>query len=152
MSHYGIVATHWNASLGEIDEVQLHKVVRRGQARFGLSPGEPTWCSDVAHLIDAGHTVWVVVTDRHGKYTNTERVGVDTDEGGRRRLYSRAKDGTTTSALADLPRYIRPDDPLPDSARALLARAKQSAPDWFPTLTHRMDEEPARGGRAEEED
>jgi hypothetical protein len=152
MSHYGIVATHWNANLGEIDEVQLHRIVRRGAGRFGLSPGEPTWCSDVAHLIDAGHTVWVVVTEAHGKYTNTQRVGVDTDEGGRRRLYSRARDGTPTSALADLPRYIRPDDPLPESAKALLAKARHGATDGVPTLTHWVDEEPARGGRSGERD
>lgn len=134
MSHYGILATHWNVNLGEIDEVQLHKVVRRGRGKFGLAPGELVWCSDVANLIESGHTVWVIVSDGD-RYRNTDRVRVSTREGGRRSLFSCRDDGTPTSAFTDLPRYIRPDDPLPDSAKELLAQARHGVPAEYPTLT-----------------
>jgi hypothetical protein len=139
MSHYGIIATHWNVNLGEIDEVQLHKVVQRGQGKFALAPGELAWCSDVASLIDGGDTVWVIVSDGLGKYKNTDHVRVNTRDGGRRSLYSCTKDGTPTSALTDLPRYIRPDDPLPTSAKELLAKARNIGSDPYPTLTQQVD-------------
>jgi hypothetical protein len=139
MSHYGISATHWNVNLGEIDEVQLHKVVQQGQGVFALSHGELAWCADIAGLIDGGHKVWVIVSDGRGKYRNTDRIGVKTKDGGRRCLYSRGQDGMPSSALADLPRYLRPDDPLPQSARELLARRRNSAPGEYPELTQRCD-------------
>ena len=138
MSHYGIIATHWNVSLGEIDEVQLHKVAQRGRGNFALAPGELAWCSDLANLIEAGHTVWVIVSDR-GMYKNTDHVRVDTKDGGRKCLYSCTNDGIPTSALTDLPRYIRPDDPLPKAAKELLVRAKHDAAGPYPTLTQRAD-------------
>lgn len=140
MSHYGILATHWNVGLGGIDEVELHKVVQKEQGRFGLSPGELAWCSEVADLIEAGHTVWVIVADAKGKYRNTDRVRIDTKGGGRKSLYSCAEDGTPTSALTDLPRYIRPDDPLSSGAKQVLAKAKGGAADDYPTLTRRAGE------------
>jgi hypothetical protein len=140
MSHYGILATHWNVSFGDIDEVQLHKIVSKGGGRFGLSPAELVWCTDVANLIDAGHTVWVIVAEAQGKYRNTDRVQVDTKDGGRKSLYSCAEDGTPTSALTNLPRYIRPDDPLSDSARELLAKAKHGVAGQYPILTQRAEQ------------
>ncbi len=139
MSHYGILATHWNVSVGEIDEVELRKVVQKEQGRFGLSPGELAWCADVANLIDAGHTVWVIVADAKGRYRNTDRVRVEVKDGGRKSLYSCAEDGTPTSALTDLPRYIRPDDPLSPGAKAVLVGAKGAAADPYPTLTQRAE-------------
>jgi hypothetical protein len=138
MSHYGITATHWNVSLGEIDEVELRKVVQRGADKFGLAPAELVWCFDVANLIDAGHTVWVITSNGQGRYRNTDRIRVDIEDDGRKSLYSYAEDGTSTSALSDLPRYIRPDDPLSDSARELLAKAKHGMADQYPTLTLRV--------------
>ena len=138
MSHYGIVATHWNVALGEIDEVQLHKVVQRGRGNFALAPGELVWCFDVANLIEAGHTVWVIVSDR-GKYRNTDRIRVESKDGGRKCLCSCTNDGALTSALTDLPRYIRPDDPLPASAKKLLAKATNGGSDQYPTLTQQVD-------------
>jgi hypothetical protein len=138
MSHYGIVATHWNLSLGEIDEVQLHKVLQRSDNDFALAPGELTWSSDVANLIEAGHTVWIIVSDR-GSYRNTDRVRVRAGDGGRKRLYSCAKDGAPTSALGDLPRYIRPDDPLTDAAKELLAKAKGRSSSDYPVLNDDID-------------
>ena len=138
MSHYGVVATHWNLGLGEIDEVQLHKVLQRGDNDFALAPGELVWCSDVANLIEAGHTVWVIVSER-GRYRNTDRIRVDTTDGGRKHLYSSAKDGTPTSALTDLPRYIRPDDPLTDAAKDLLSKAKGNEPGDYPLLNDDID-------------
>lgn len=140
MSHYGITATHWNVGLGEIDEVELRKVVQRGAGGFSLAHPELVWCSDIAGIIDAGHTVWVIVSDGPGRYRNTDRVRVEIKGGGRRSLYSCAEDGTPTSALSALPRYIRPDDPLSDSARELLARAKQGMADPYPTLTQRAED------------
>ena len=59
MDHYGISAIHWNANLGEIDEVLLHKFVR--DERNGavlLKHGEPAWCSEVVNLIREGDMVW----------------------------------------------------------------------------------------------
>ncbi len=111
MKHYGISAIHWNANLGEIDEVQLHKVVRQErEGVFALRHGEPAWCADVAVLIRGGATVWVVVTAGRGKYKNTDRVGINVKLGRREYLFSHTDDGTPTTALTDLPRYDRPDD------------------------------------------
>lgn len=111
MSHYGISAIHWNAALGAIDEVRLHRIVRGDRAgEFKLAPGEPAWCSDVVALIQAGHTVWVVAGDGRGKHVNTAHVRFDVGAGGHMDLYSCARDGTRTSALRDLPRYERPED------------------------------------------
>jgi len=142
MSHYGIIATHWNVNLGEIDEVQLHRIVRRGIGRFAFAPGELIWCSEVAHLIENGHTVWIIASDGLGKYKNTERVRVGIGVGGRKYLYSCTKNETPTSALTRLPRYLRPDDPLPQGARELLAkaRAKHGTVDQYPTLTQRTED------------
>jgi len=142
MSHYGIIATHWNANLGEIDEVQLHRIVRRETGGFAFAPGELIWCYEVAHLIENGQTVWIIASDGLGKYRNTERVRVGIGEGGRKYLYSCTKDGTPTSSLSKLPRYLRPDDPLPQGARELLAKArsKHGAADPYPTLTQRAGE------------
>ena len=112
MSHYGISAIHWNANLGEIDEVQLHKVVRQErEGVFALRHGEPAWCADVASLIRGGNTVWVVVTEGPGTYKNTDRVGINVKLGRHEYLYSHTTDGTPTTALTDLPRYRRADDP-----------------------------------------
>ena len=114
MSHYGISAIHWNANLGEIDEVQLHKFVRqKREGAFALAHGEPAWCSDVVNLIRGGDTVWVMVADGAGNHKNTDHVRINIKHGGHEYLYSCTKDGTPTSALTDLPRYERPDDPPP---------------------------------------
>ncbi len=112
MNHYGITAVHWNLNLAEIDEVQLHKIVRNDpKGTFLLSHGEPTWCSDVVELIRGGNTVWVMVPDGHGHHMNTEHVRINVKPGGHQYLYSCTKDGTPTSTLTDLPRYQAPDDP-----------------------------------------
>ena len=112
MNHYGISAIHWNAHIGEIDEVMLHKFVQqKGKGAIVIEHGKPAWCADVAKLIHGGDTVWVMVTDGRGHYQNTDHVGVKRDQ--RERLYSCTKDGTATSALIELPRYRAPDDPPP---------------------------------------
>ena len=112
MNHYGITAVHWNLNLAEIDEVQLHKIVRNDpKGTFLLSHGEPTWCSDVVELIRGGNTVWVMVPDGHGHHVNTEHVRINVKPGGHQYLYSCTKDGKPTSTLTDLPRYQAPDDP-----------------------------------------
>jgi len=112
MAYYGISAIHWNVNLGDIDEVLLRKIVREWRAGvFKLSHGEPAWCSDVVRLIRDGDKVWVIASDGQGKYTNTDRVRVNVKSDGREYLYSCTKDGTPTSALTDLPRYLRTDDP-----------------------------------------
>jgi hypothetical protein len=112
MTYYGISAIHWNANLGDIDEVLLRKIVRQWrEGVFKVSHGEPAWCSDVIRLIRDGDKVWVIATDGHGKYTNTDRVRINVKPDGRECLYSCTKDGTPTSALTDLPRYLRTDDP-----------------------------------------
>ena len=111
MSQYGISAIHWNANLAAIDEVQLHKIVRGDrQGEFAVSHGEPTWSSDVMNLIRGGDTVWVIVSVGPGTYKNTDHVRINVKQGGRGYLYSCTSDGTTTSALIDLPRYQRSDD------------------------------------------
>ena len=112
MSHYGISAIHWNASLGEVDEVQLHKVVRQEpEGGFAIQHRETAWSADVAKLIRAGDTVWVMVAAGLGRYRNTGRVGIDTRPGGQEYLYSCTGDGTATTAFTDLPHYRRADDP-----------------------------------------
>jgi hypothetical protein len=111
MAYYGISAIHWNANLGEIDEVQLRKIVRQWrEGVFKLSHAEPAWCSDVVGLIRGGDKVWVMVPDGSGKYKNTDRVRVNVKRDGHPYLYSCTGDGTPTSALTELPRYLRPDD------------------------------------------
>ena len=112
MSHYGISAIHWNANLGEIDEVQLHKIVRQDHKdTYAVSHSVPTWCSDVISLIHGGATVWVMVSVAPpGSYKNTEYVRINVRRGGQEYLYSCTKDGTPTSTLTDLPRYQKPDD------------------------------------------
>jgi len=112
MNHYGISAIHWNANLGEIDEVHLHKVVRQErEGVFALRRGEPAWCADVASLIRGGDTVWVMMAAGRGSYKNTDRVGINVKLGRHEYLYSHMKDGTPTTALTDLPRYDRLEDP-----------------------------------------
>ena len=86
-------------------------------ARFALAPGELAWCSDVASLIDGGDTVEVIVSDGDRTYRNPDHARVHTKDGGRQSLDSCTKDETPTSARTDLPRDIRPDDPLPTSAK-----------------------------------
>jgi hypothetical protein len=111
MSHYGISAIHWNANLGEIDEVQLHKVVEReGGGALALRHGEPAWCADVVSLIRGGDTVWVMVNAGRDRYRNTDRVGINVRRGKREYLYSYADDGAPTTTLNDLPRYQKADD------------------------------------------
>lgn len=114
MNHYGISAIHWNASLGEIDEVLVHKLVRHEtEGAFVFEPGEPTWCSDVVRLIRGGDMVWVIQAAGRGSYKNTDHVGINAKRRQQAYLYSCMKDGTPTPALADLPRYQKPDDPPP---------------------------------------
>jgi hypothetical protein len=111
MGHYGISAIHWNANLVAIDEVRLHKIVRRDHpGEFAVSHGEPAWSSDVMNLIRGGNTVWVIVSVGPGSYKNTDHVRINVKAGGRGYLYSCTADGTPTSALTDLPRYQRADD------------------------------------------
>ena len=119
MDHYGISAIHWNANLGEIDEVLLHKFVRHErESTFVLTHGEPTWCSDVVTLIRSGDMVWVTMSVGQGNYRNTDHVGVNVKRGQQAYLYSCTKDGTPTAALAELPRYQKPDDAPPKSSGA----------------------------------
>jgi hypothetical protein len=110
MDHYGISAIHWNAHIGEIDEVMLHKFVRQPRkGTIAVAHGKAVWSADVANLIRRGDSVWVLAADGRGSYMNTDHVGIKTAQ--RERLYSCTKDGTATSALIELPRYRAPDDP-----------------------------------------
>jgi len=114
MNHYGISAIHWNANLGEIDEVLLHRLARHEtEGTFVLKRGEPVWCSDVVRLIRGGDTVWVMLAAGRDSYKNTEHVGINVRRGQQAYLYSCTKDGTPTTTLTDLPRYQKPDDPPP---------------------------------------
>jgi hypothetical protein len=115
MSHYGISAIHWNVNLGEIDEVQLHRIVQQDhKGTFAVSHGEPAWCSDVVSIIQGGDTVWVIVSVApSGRYKNTDHVRINVKHGGHLYLYSCWRDGTPTSSLMDLPRYQKADDPPP---------------------------------------
>jgi len=54
-----------------------------------------------------------MVADGPGNHRNTDHVRINTKHGGHEYIYSCTKDGTPPSALADLPRYERPDDPPP---------------------------------------
>jgi hypothetical protein len=110
MSHYGITAIHWNADINDIDEVQLHKVVRQaGDNGYALRRGERVACADVAKLIHGGDTVWVMVDAGLGRYRNTDRVGTK-DQLGHAHLFSCAQDDSLTSLLITLPRYRKVDD------------------------------------------
>jgi hypothetical protein len=114
MNHYGISAIHWNANLGEIDEVLLHRLVRHEtEGTFVLKHGEPAWCSDVVRLIRGGDIVWIMLAAGRDSYKNTDHVGINVKRGRQAYLYSCTKDGTPTTALTDLPRYQKPDDPPP---------------------------------------
>ena len=111
MNHYGISAIHWNANIGEIDEVLLHRLVRNEtKGTFVLKHGEPVWCSDVVRLIRGGDMVWVMLAAGRDSYKNTDHVGINVKRGQQAYLYSCTKDGTPTTALTDLPRYEKPDD------------------------------------------
>ncbi len=115
MSHYGISAIHWNAALDDIDEVRLRKVVRQEpEGGFAITHGERLVCADVANLIRSGDTVWVMVDAGLGRYRNTDRVGVGTKPSGHEHLFSCTEDDTPTTALTDLPRYRKRDDPPPE--------------------------------------
>ena len=117
MSHYGISAIHWNANLDAVDEVQLHKFVQQGdKGTVAISHGEPAQASDVMKLIRGGDTVWVMVSVGPSKHKNTDYVRINVKQGGHEYLYSCTNDGTPTSALTDLPRRQRPDDPPADPA------------------------------------
>ena len=129
MSHYGISAIHWNANLGEIDEVLLHKFVRHEpDGAPVLKHGEPTWCSDVVSLIRGGDMVWVLRSADGGRYKNTDHVGVNAKRGRQDYLCSCMKDGTPTTALADLPRYQKPEglSPKPPGVGSSVDRAQSS--------------------------
>ena len=112
MDHYGISAIHWNTDLGEIDQLLLHKVERDDRNRFALGDGERVFCDDVARLIRGGDKVWVMQSAGRGRYKNTDHVGINVKRGRQPYLYSHTKDGTPTTALADLPRYDLQNDPL----------------------------------------
>ncbi len=112
MNHYGISAIHWNAKLGEVDEVLLHKFARNErQGTFVLKHGERARCSDVVNLIRGGDMVWIVQAVGGASYKNTDHVGINVKRSQRAYLYSCTKDGTPTTALDDLPRYQTLDDP-----------------------------------------
>ena len=114
MHHYGISAIHWNMNLGEIDQVLLHKVVRNERnGAIALGHGERAWCEDVARLIRGGDKVWVMQSAGRDSYRNTDHVGINVKRGQQAFLYSCTKDGAPTTALTDLPHYVRPDDPTP---------------------------------------
>ncbi|HEX9302206.1 MAG TPA: hypothetical protein VF959_07640 [Casimicrobiaceae bacterium] len=114
MNHYGISAIHWNARLGEIDEVLLHKLVRHErEGMFVLEHGKAVWCSDVVRLIRGGDVVWVMMAAGRDSYKNTDHVGINVKRGQQAYLYSCTKDGTPTTALTELPRYQKPNDPPP---------------------------------------
>ena len=111
MNHYGISAIHWNANLGEVDEVLLHKFVRNErQGTFVLQHGERTLCSDVVRLIRGGDMVWIVQAVGGDGYKNTDHVGINVKRSQQAHVYSCTKDGTPTTALTDLPRYQKPSD------------------------------------------
>ena len=114
MNHYGISAIHWNANLGELDEVMLHKFVRHERdGSVVIKHGEPAPCTDVVGLIRGGDMVWVLLAVAPRSYKNTDRVGVNVKRGRSAYLYSCTMDGTPTPALAELPRYQKPDEPPP---------------------------------------
>ena len=78
MNHYGISAIHWNAKLGEVDEVLLHKFARNErQGTFVLKHGERARCSDVVNLIRGGDMVWIVQAVGGASYKNTDHVGIN---------------------------------------------------------------------------
>ena len=111
MNHYGISAIHWNEAVGEVDEVLLHKFVRHERDGVPvIKHGEPAWCSDVVSLIRSGDMVWVLLSVGQGRYKNTDRVGVNVKRGRPAYLYSCTMDGSPTAALAELPRYQKPDE------------------------------------------
>ncbi len=128
MNHYGISAIHWNANLGEIDEVLLHNLVRNErEGTFVLKHGEPAWCSDVVRLIRGGDMVWIMQAAGRDSYKNTDHVGINVKRSQQAYLYSCAKDGTPTTALAHLPRYQKPDDapPKPPGVASSVDRARR---------------------------
>ncbi len=111
MNHYGISAIHWNADLGEIDQVLLHRLARRErEGTFVFEPGEPTSSYDVVRRIRCGDVVWVMRDAGQGRYINTDHVGINAKRGRQVYLYSCTKDGTPTAALTDLPHYPKPHD------------------------------------------
>ncbi len=130
MNHYGISAIHWDMNLGEIDQVLLHKVVRDERSgMIALGHGERVWCEDVARLIRGGDKVWVMQSVGRDSYRNTDHVGINVRRGRHAYLYSHRKDGTPTTALTDLPRYDRQDDPL---ASAIWADSQYPQPKPLP--------------------
>ena len=126
MNHYGISAIHWNAKLGEVDEVLLHKFARNErQGTFVLKHGERARCSDVVNLIRGGDMVWIVQAVGGASYKNTDHVGINVKRSQRAYLYSCTKDGTPTTALDDLPRYQTSDDPPRRARPAPRSRARR---------------------------
>ena len=55
--------------------------------------------------------VWVMVSAGGDSYRNTDHVGINVKRDQQAFLYSCTKDGAPTTALTDLPHYVRPDDP-----------------------------------------
>ena len=126
MNHYGISAIHWDADLGEIDEVLLHRLGRheRGDTFF-FERGRRTSCSDVVGHIRRGDVVWVMQRTGQGRYINTDHVGINVKRGRQAYLYSCTKEGTPTPALTNLHRYQKPEDA---PAQAVSANATSTVP------------------------
>jgi hypothetical protein len=112
MNHYGISAIHWNADLGEVDEVLLHKLVWHEHKRmFAFEPGEPTTCSDVVRHSWRRNGLGKLRTPV-GAATRTRITSVSTSRDRQAYLTVAIHGRTPTPALTDLPRYPADDPPL----------------------------------------
>ena len=106
MSHYGISMVHINSE-SEVEEVKIHRILRGkpGDAPFGYDEGGAMSRHDVASLIMAGNSVWVLAGDGPGNFKPTDRIHKKPGGGQIEYIESCDADGNRTTSLIDLPKY-----------------------------------------------
>ena len=110
--------------LGRMGANMAQRLLRGGHRVVGFAPSPESRkaieekgadsAKSLAELVaklSAPRAVWVMVPVGPGRYKNTDRVRINVKQGGRGYLYSCTSEGTPTTALTELPRYQRTDDP-----------------------------------------
>lgn len=104
MSYYGISAVKLDQAGVEVEEAKVHKFSKNdpNDAEILLDAGTAMEYHEVASLIAAGDTVFVLEYVGPGEFHHTDKVRVK--PGQREYLESFGEDGAATTALMDLPK------------------------------------------------
>lgn len=107
MSHYGISAVRVDPQSNEIAEAVVHKFAREenNPGKIGLDEGCAMLYHDIATLIDAGNSVYVLTYDGPGAFRHGDKVRIKQGCGPFEYIESCGDTGQATQSLFELPHF-----------------------------------------------